>query len=89
MEPGAILLPLLAKITEPLGCRCEWSQQLQTCIVIHNFKFRSFSFTIQTGVQKSRNLWFGSSGCSIWTIFTSFESSWPADFNYLSFGSIP
>ena len=29
---------------------------------------------------------FGSSGCSIWTIFTSFGSSWPADYDYLSFG---
>ena len=32
---------------------------------------------------------FGSSSFSIWTIYTSFESSWPADFDYLSFGSIP
>ena len=32
---------------------------------------------------------FGSSGRSIWTSYTSFESSWPADFDYLSFGSIP
>ena len=30
---------------------------------------------------------FGSSGCSIWTSYTSIESSWPADFDYLSFGS--
>ena len=26
----------------------------------------------------------GSSGCSFWTSYTSFESSWPADFDYLS-----
>ena len=81
MEPGAILLLLLAQSTEPLGYCCEWSDQLQTCIVIYNFKFRSFSFTIQTEVQKSPTLWFGSSGFSIWTINTSFDSSWPADLN--------
>ena len=32
---------------------------------------------------------FGSSGRSILTSHTSFESSWPSDFDYLSFGSIP
>ena len=35
------------------------------------------------------NLRFGSSSCSIWTSYTSFESSWPADLDSLSFGSIP
>ena len=32
---------------------------------------------------------FGSFSCSIWTGYTSFESSRPADLDYLSFGSIP
>ena len=37
----------------------------------------------------SKVLRFDSSCCSIWTSYTSFESSWPANFDYLSFGSIP
>ena len=32
---------------------------------------------------------FGSPSCSIWTSYTSFESSRPADLDYISFGSIP
>ena len=32
---------------------------------------------------------FGSSYCSVGTSYTSFKSSWPADFDYLGFGSIP
>ena len=44
----------------------------------------------QFGVlSNSENLRFGSSSCSIWTSYTSFESSWPADLDYLSFGSVP
>ena len=43
--------------------------------------------TLESSVNNSINcLRFGSSSCSIWT---SFESSWPADLDYLSFGSIP
>ena len=40
-------------------------------------------------ILKIYYLRFGSSGCSIWASYTSFESYWPADFDDLSFGSIP
>ena len=53
---GTIFLLLRAESTEPLGCCCEWSEQLQTCIVLHNFKFQSSSFTIQTVVRKPPTL---------------------------------
>ena len=42
-----------------------------------------------TRKQYTMGFRFRSSGCLIWTSYSSFESSWPADFNYLSFGSIP
>ena len=57
--------------------------------VILALSFYSRKFPAMCKRAEITPLTFCSSGSSIRKSYTSFESLWPADFDYLSFGSIP
>ena len=74
----------------------KWNTCVMTCVPYHQLMWNvqkprdgtPWNVPHQILMSSAVKLRFGSSSCSIWTSCSSFESPWPADFDYLSFGSI-